>query len=59
MSKLAHSNQDTMDEIERKHREVEDRGERFDPPFFECPDCGADLSDGVHKIGCRNGTNAG
>jgi hypothetical protein len=32
MSKLAHSNQDTMDEIEQNNRAAEERGERSDPP---------------------------
>jgi hypothetical protein len=36
MSKLAHSNQETMDEIERKHREDEERRLRDEPP---CPSC--------------------
>lgn len=31
MSKLAHSNQETMDEIERRAREREERGERDEP----------------------------
>lgn len=32
MSKLAHSNQESMDEIERKALEAEERGERDEPP---------------------------
>lgn len=32
MSKLAHSNQETMDQIERNAIEAEERGERTEPP---------------------------
>jgi hypothetical protein len=32
MSKLAHSNQETMDEIERNALQAEERGERTEPP---------------------------
>lgn len=51
MSKLAHSCQETMDQIEREAREAEDHGERTDPP--SCPGCKADVAFGEpHKAGC-------
>lgn len=37
MSKLAHSNQKTMDEIERKAKEREDRVEPDEPPTSRIP----------------------
>jgi hypothetical protein len=39
MSKLAHSNQETMDEIERRARDEEERGVRDEPPTKRCPAC--------------------
>lgn len=39
MSKLAHSCQETMDEIERQAREDDERGVPSEPPSWWCEPC--------------------
>lgn len=48
MSKLAHSNQATMDEIERRH--WEEQGEQV----TQCRQCGEWLIVGMEPEGCRD-----